>query len=356
MRIEGYDLARAGAVFGMVLVNFKIAMGAEEAGPDWLVGLLGLVDGKAAATFVVLAGAGMSLMSRRARESGDPVALSGVRRSLLRRALFLFVVGMAYTPLWNADILHFYGVYMALAVWMITWSGRGLLAVGLGANVVFFALLSTLDYEAGWNWTTLEYEGLFTPRGLVRHVFFNGFHPVFPWLSYLLLGLWLGRQDLLDPRVRNRLGGLGLGVAVGVSLLSAWLVDAVGTGIDGTAETTVALFGTAPMPPNVFAIAAGCGSAVFLVCAAVAIQLRIAGTALARALVRTGQLALTLYVAHVVLGMGALILLGRLEDQSLAFSLAASVGFMGIAVVFADRWRARFDRGPLEWVMRRVTG
>ena len=49
-----------------------------------------------------------------------------------------------------------------------------------------------------------------------------------------------------------------------------------------------------------------------------------AGSARLRPLVSTGELALTLYVAHVVLGMGGLEALGRLENQTLPFSLLCS--------------------------------
>ena len=66
-RIIGYDLARALAVFGMVVVNFKIVKGAEDNGPAWLVSLVGLLSGRAAATFVVLAGIGISLLTQKPR-------------------------------------------------------------------------------------------------------------------------------------------------------------------------------------------------------------------------------------------------------------------------------------------------
>ena len=354
-RIEGYDLARAAAVLGMVIVNFKVAMGADG-GQGWLSSVAGLVDGKAAATFVVLAGVGMSLMARRAIEASDPSQLSEARRTLFGRALFLFVVGLAYTPLWNADILHFYGVYIAIGAFVLSWPGLGLAALAVAVNIGSFVMLVGLDYEAGWNWATLEYEGLFTPVGMVRHLFFNGFHPVFPWLSYLLLGIWLGRQDLRDRARRLWIGGAGLGVVVRVSALSAWLIGRIGTAIDGDLETTIALFGTSPMPPNVFAMLAGSGAAVFVIAAAVEIEQHVRGMRLTRALVSAGQLALTLYVAHVVLGMGGLLLVGRLEDRSLVFALSSAAAFMVVAVVFADAWRARWSRGPLEALMRRITG
>ena len=40
-RIAGCDIARALAIFGMVLVNFKIVMVAGQNGPKWLVFLAG---------------------------------------------------------------------------------------------------------------------------------------------------------------------------------------------------------------------------------------------------------------------------------------------------------------------------
>ena len=115
-RIEGYDVARALAVFGMVLVNYKSTMGSEYLGPEKLVGILSFLDGRAAALFVVLAGIGISLLTRQARETGDVAALTTHRRTLLSRAFFFFVVGLVYWPIWPADILHFYGAYIALSV------------------------------------------------------------------------------------------------------------------------------------------------------------------------------------------------------------------------------------------------
>ena len=65
-RIAGYDLARSLAILGMVIVNYGSFMGGWGVGPSWLVWLVQLVPGRAAATFVILAGVGMSLMAKQA--------------------------------------------------------------------------------------------------------------------------------------------------------------------------------------------------------------------------------------------------------------------------------------------------
>lgn len=355
-RIVGYDLARALAVFGMVVVNFKIVMGAEQNGPAWLVGLVGLLSGRAAATFVVLAGVGVSLISSQARLSADEGRLRRDRTVLLRRALFLFVVGLLYAPVWPADILHFYGLYMAAAALLLTASSRRLWALSGALVLGTTVMVICLDYNQGWDWETLDYSGFWSPRGMVRHLFFNGFHPVIPWLGFLLVGMVLGRQDMANAAVRRRVFFLGAGVAIAAEAGSRLLLSSLpkNSGVSGE-ESIAALFGTGPMPAMPLYMLAAGGTACAVIAAMVALGLRHGQAGWLRPLVATGQLALSLYVAHVILGMGTLEAMGRLENQTLPFALLAAAVFCSAGVLFAHLWRRRFDRGPVEAVMRRLT-
>ena len=76
-RVIGFDLARALAILGMVVVHFSLVMAADRSGPAWLTEVLGFLDGRAAATFVILAGVGVTLMSRRAVLSAGPAPGGG---------------------------------------------------------------------------------------------------------------------------------------------------------------------------------------------------------------------------------------------------------------------------------------
>ena len=71
--------------------------------------------------------------------------------------------------------------------------------------------------------------------------------------------------------------------------------------------------------------------------------------------IATGQLALTLYIAHLVIGMGLLKALGVL-DKTLPYAIGSALIFCVCAVIFSHFWTKRFSRGPLEWGMRRITG
>ena len=61
-RIIGIDISRALAIIGMIIVNFKIVIG--EKGLSWVKLFACTIEGKAAATFVILAGVGLALMTK----------------------------------------------------------------------------------------------------------------------------------------------------------------------------------------------------------------------------------------------------------------------------------------------------
>ena len=71
-------------------------------------------------------------------------------------------------------------------------------------------------------------------------------------------------------------------------------------------------------------------------------------------LYKTGQLSLTLYVAHVIVGMGILESIGRLENQTINFSLLSALIFCVCGIVFSVVWLKFFKTGPLEWIFRKV--
>ncbi len=61
----------------------------------------------------MLAGLAVALRTRRGREAG---ALGPERLALLKRAGVLLGVGVLHLHMWDWDILHLYGFYLALAL------------------------------------------------------------------------------------------------------------------------------------------------------------------------------------------------------------------------------------------------
>ena len=338
MRLQGIDIARFIAFLGMVLVNFRIAtqVNATSDLPSLIINGL---EGRAAALFVILAGVGFAFGQSSGRQ---PWHLT------LRRAAFLFIIGMLDMIVFDADILHFYALYFVIGILFTRASNKGLLLGAAAITLIGYIAVFIFNYEAGWDFATLKYNDFWSLQGFFRHSFYNGWHPVFPWAAFFLIGMWIGRLDLGAKNVQLRLILGGIFMAVIVTTLS-WGLGALDPEL---AEIT----GTSPLPPTPFYILAGTGSAL----ATLGLILRITPVLdrlyIGAILAAPGRMSLTLYMAHIYIGMGVLEGLGKLDGSLTTMTVfAISVGFCLIAALFARLWFYKFKRGPLEALMRLTT-
>lgn len=345
-RLEGLDLVRALALLGMLIVNFEVVMVSGARGAGWLVSLTEGLHGRAAATFVVLAGVGASLGSARARASDDAAARRAARLVLLKRGLFLMVIGSVFLTVWPADILHFYGVWLALGALTLYLSpGRLIVCAGL-ATLGGASFLVLGDFFANWNMEDFSYRGLATPGGFTRNLFLDGWHPVLPWVAFYFYGMWLGRQNLRERALRLKL----VAACVLLGAFVKWVEHAYSIPLELVDDARVLLLTSAVPPTPAFILFGSCVATLAIVIGCV-----IAETLprlIVKPMLHTGQLALTLYVAHVLVGLGGLEAMGRLEDQGLAFSVTSACAFFAASVIASTLWRRKFKRGPLEALMR----
>lgn len=200
-RLAGIDAARGLALLGMMATHLLATFESNATlTPTW-IGLT--FSGRAAALFAVLAGIGLALSTGKQRPL-EGAALSGARRGIALRALVIAVVGLAlgglevnvavilvhYAVLFLC-VLPFLGLRLkALCAWTAGWI--------LGSPVLAFLLRPwlmaadpplQLNHNPGW-------EDLSTPGQLLGDLLLTGYYPVLQWLSYLLVGLIIGRLAL----------------------------------------------------------------------------------------------------------------------------------------------------------------
>lgn len=342
-RTQGYDLARALAIFGMLVINFQLKLGdpSPSAGSFW-AWASGLHSGRAAALFVTVAGAGVALMAR----GCEPMA---VTRTLLLRGLFLFVAGNLLFTVWDFDILHFYAFYLALAGLLFIRLPRiGLLLAALATTIATVVVNSVFDLRGLGHGS--DY---WTFAGVGSNVFLTGIHPVLPWIGFLLVGMWIGRHDLTDPATRRRFLALGGALAVVSPLLSFGVEQLAIQGVLPREALRFAGVGHAPAP---LYIVAGAGTSMFMIALCQMIVARIGANVVVRALMAAGQTALTIYVLHALVGVVIPQWLFDFGGLSLWQVLAYCVGFYAVVTVAAFFYRKRFSRGPLEYLMRGLSG
>ncbi|BBH24152.1 membrane protein [Paenibacillus baekrokdamisoli] len=351
-RITGFDLARALSIFGMIIVNFKISMVADTGGPEWLSAFAGLFEGRASAVFVVLAGIGFSIMTRKARQ-GDAKELRKSRLLVWKRSIYLLILGFLLLLFgWSADILHYYALFLFLASLLIRASGKVILSIAailLAASQLF---LLKFDYTMGWNSSFHMYTDFWTIEGFMRNLWFNGFHPALPWFCFFLVGMWLGRINLTDKSARKKWLVASLITFIGVEVISFAALKIGGFYLGE--EVAIYLFQTKPMPPNILYMVSATSTAI----AFILLSVYVTETSFARrfvsALIQTGQMALTHYVLHVTVGLGLLEVFGILENGSLPFAVLYSAAYFVVAILFSYLWRLKFNGGPFESIMRKL--
>lgn len=278
------------------------------------------------------------------------------RKILLKRALFLFVVGMIFLPLWPADILHYYGFYLLIATLFLRLNNKILWTSIILIIGAFPLLMMFVDYETGWNWKLNEYIGFWTVSGFFRNLLFNGFHPLLPWVSFVIAGTWMGRQDLSSARKRKTIFWISLIVFVSTQLLSMQLIKSAVSFLEFSVEDATAIFGTQPMPPLPLFMISGISWSFVAITICIAVSEKAKENKYLQVLATTGQLAFTHYIAHIIVGILSAYLFFGENSLSVSQAFLYAGIFCMLLMGFSVLWRKKFKRGPLSLLMRSITG
>ncbi len=344
-RDTAVDAARAMAILGMFVIHAVLVLATEYPKTGVEAAVMWLVDGRAAATFVTLAGFGVATLWRKLPDTDRDTVLR-------KRALVLWTAGVLNLIIWPGDILRLYGIALALSPVLLKWSARARIGAALALVGVYPLLMLAVDWTTHWDLTTITYVGTWTLDGFFRNVLYDGFRPVVPWLAFYLAGTVMAEWPLQHARVQRAMIGWGAVItsaSVAISYgLDRWLQSAAPT-LD--ALTREGLVGTTSLPPLPLSIASEIGTTALLLGSAYALVPRL-GSLPREVLSATGRRALTWYIWHVVVLVGAAAS-GALHRLSAAQAIGVGVLLFG----FAAGWSYWFRQQPgtLERWMRRVT-
>ena len=306
---------------------------------------------------MVLAGVGLALMTNSAVQNNHIEKIKIGKARIIKRAIFLLVIGLIYMPIWPADILHFYGVYMAITVLFITVSPRITFGSAFVIILIYPLSMMLFDYEMHWNFETMTYFEFWSLDGFVRNLFHNGFHPVLPWVAFMLIGLWFGKQELTNDAFVKKAMWRSLGIFIIIQILSYLSIELLSEGDSIARQELQEILGASPMPPLPVYMFSGSALAISIISICILIANKFENSPIVDALYKTGQLALTFYVAHVIVGMGVVYLFipEGMGVLSLEMATLYAFGFSIACILFAIIWRKYKETGPLEWIMRKLT-
>jgi uncharacterized membrane protein YeiB len=350
-RLVGPDVVRAIAMSGVVIMNFHgylVIRGARE-GDGWAYDLFDTSRGplatRFAATFVLTAGVGVTLLTR--SSIGDPRRVADNRWRLARRGLLLYGFGMAFDFIWPGSILPYYGVMFLLAAGLFTLRNSTVIAIGTiaalaGWGIRWWRYERELDsIDTSW----LTRPGPRSPRGLVIDVFVNGTHPLLPWLAFLCAGIVLGRlltRDWWQP------------AAIG----AGFFLFCVGTFLDAsaTSDRLAVVLSDDPFQRGLAYTFSALGTALMAFSVIWWLAERYRDSWAVDCLRRAGQMSLSIYIAHALVFCLLVDWLEIVTPAGLGTALTFALTYWVVSTAAAVAYHLRFGRGPAEYVYRKLGG
>ena len=330
-RVFGPDLARGIALLGMFAAHVDIDR-AED-----------VYDGRSAILFATIAGVSLGLVSgAEAPPAPDARAeRAGIRRGVAVRALALIVLGVGLTlgvqpPL--SVILDEYGLAFLLLV-PVLFASRRVLAL------VLAALVAVMPPLVGWLRDRTEPAAIPDVLRAFSDWLVYGSYPMAVWLAFPVAGLLCARAGVGSRRMQVAMiaGGIaastaGYGAAALVPDVTAAAHSGSAAEVLGSGGAAVVVIGAATLLGSLPGRAGrGIRTVLFPVAAA-------------------GGMALTLYVGHAIalallrdLVAGGSVIPGGYPAWTFAVLVAGTL-------TVATAWRLLFGAGPLERVLRWLTG
>jgi uncharacterized membrane protein YeiB len=362
-RISSLDVTRAIALVGVVVMNYHAYLNTSAAfypaRPSFAERIFnplsGILTTRFAATFVLVAGMGIALLVQSAMRSGNATLIRAAQMKLARRGLFLYAVGAAVQWIWPGTILFYYGAFFLIAAVICTWSNRGLIAVAAISILVSTGLTGWRGYRS--------FEGDFTqwlsptpnsPRNLLIRTFFDYTHPVFPWITFICAGIILGRNLQRLAQLRKQImAWSGATLLVTYFIRTFAMPDSLAMRTDYVLQRVLS---TNNHDHAVLHVTATLAVALLAFCIVSLITDSREDHQAVAFLARTGQLTLSIYLAHVFIFNLVVNWLDWVRPTGLDTALVLSLAFYLTAVPISSLYFRKFGIGPFERVYRAFGG
>jgi uncharacterized protein len=362
-RIQGFDVARAYAIFGMYIVNFTFCFGSFS--NQSLAGrFTNLFIGNSTSIFIICAGMGVVLLSNRTDFSEEEKSR---RKSIvIKRSWFLFALGLLLYNWWPGDILHFYGGYLHIAAFLLFMPKKYYLWIAFAAILVYNILQLFIPVTTSWNLQTTQYADFWTPVGFLRNTFYNGWNSIFPWFAYFSIGMYLGKLNWQEKNFWKKVFTVGfcmLALFKGLRLFVAYDFN------NSQRNKFYIKYWSQLMedyfPANIPYIMITTGFALMVISICIFLGRQFSKSKWINLLANTGQMTLSHYVIHMTIGV---LILGRLTHKTYTgfpqsknpvaplYLLGYAILFFIISILFSYLWRKKFKKGPLETIMRKISG
>ena len=361
-RVVSIDAMRTIALFGIIVLNyhgylnFSGALSTTEPSiyERWWHPFNGVLANPFPVGFVMVAGMGVSLMTS---TTNTEQLITETRWRLARRGLFLFTLGYCINWVWPGTILPYYGAFFLVASVIAYWSKQKLILLGIFSVVVAAAVESWRFAETfNGNFTTwLSPTEPDAPRNLLIRIFIDYTHPLFPWLMFFIVGILLGRNYAAFKNIRFRLLITSV-CAVSFSYLANAMIRSIADSSSQTDQSLRKLASTRPFDRGMLYVASAIGVVIAVFVVLHFLCERYENSPIIETARITGQMTLTIYLAHIFIYNTVVNKLKLVTPTGLDTAMIMSIAVYASAIIWANWWHNRFGQGPAERVYRRFGG
>ncbi|MDX1957880.1 MAG: heparan-alpha-glucosaminide N-acetyltransferase domain-containing protein [Leptospiraceae bacterium] len=366
-RIIGIDLARVFSIFGMMVVNYHFAFGAFH-GNEFLMEFANFFNGRASATFVILAGVSLILFSKSIRETTYSEEIFREKKLVIfKRGFILFIIGSLDLVLWPADILRSYGIFFMVASLFLRKS-RGFYLLSSIASILIFTILYLLfNFRKDWNQSNFQYNELWTVYGFLKSLFFNGWNPILPWIGLFFYGMFLGVYLFEEKKDSKKIFYLSLFGFIILFIVSQFesVLSIIHPVVFSDKKVLDSIFTLNQLPPlPLYYLLSICFANLIII-----LFLRIAdyfkNTKLVSFLSKVSTYSHTIYLSHIYLGILIFNIMNNAwteeefykvwGQESIEFILIFSIISFLLHTIFANIHSKYFKLGPMEYLVKKFS-
>ncbi len=348
------------ALVGVVIMNYHGYLNGTQGSTNSFAERVfnpttGVLTTRFAATFVVVAGVGVALLTTKYMDSKEDRAMA--RWRLIRRGLLLYAFGYFFNWIWPGTILLYYGAMFMIAAVIFTLRTRMLVIITMVSVLVAAALRLWRVEEFFYEGNTTQWLTPWapdTPRNLLFNTFINGTHPLFPWLAFLMVGMIIGRNLNWFVAHRKHVAIWSVAILAATYALANWPTGDDYADIGYWRIKTI--FNTDPADVGVlYSVGTAAVAVLVLSLVASACHHRESLQAVI-VLQRVGQMTLTLYILHALIFNFVVHHLRWVDPTGLDTALVFSAVVLVPLALFATWWKRFIGNGPAETLYRKFGG